>query len=116
LKKVISYESTSKSDFLRALRNTNYFQAAVLRFLQMNGIRGGIIRKHQINGKLTERETQRNRWIAKVRYQIEQYFGLSALHQWAGPRRFTTVVKDGLDRLLGVDYSILKSSNIASFF
>jgi IS5 family transposase len=106
--------------------DTNYFQATVVkgcqgerlpwkvyadkgycsqanrRFLAMNGIRDGIMRKDQINAKLTEKETQRNRWISKVRYKIEQYFGLSALHQWAGTARFTTLVKEGWDRLLGI--------------
>jgi hypothetical protein len=39
------------------------------------------MRKDQIRAKLTERETERNRLLAKVRYKIEQYFDLSALHQ-----------------------------------
>ncbi len=68
----------------------------------MNGIHDGIMRKAQINVKLIDRETQRNQWISKVRYKIEQYFGLSSLHQWAGTAHFTTLVKEGWDRILGI--------------
>ncbi len=106
--------------------DTNYFQATVVKglhgeevpwkvyadkgycseanrqFLSRNGIRDGIMRKDQVNAKLTKRETKRNRWIAKLRYKIEQYFGLSKLHHWAGTARFTTLAKEGWDRLLGI--------------
>ena len=46
-------------------------------FLSMNGIGDGIMRKNQINASLTETEIHRNKTIAKVRYKIEQYFGLT---------------------------------------
>ena len=72
------------------------------RFLTMNGIRDGIMRKDQVNAKLTEREIKRNRGISKIRYKIEQYFGLSALEQEAGQARFTTLAKEGWNRLCGV--------------
>ena len=49
-------------------------------FLNMNGIGDGIMRKNQINAALTEKEIQRNKEISKIRYKIEQYFGLSLIH------------------------------------
>jgi len=37
----------------------------------------GIMRKKQINASLTENEIKRNKKISKVRYKIEQYFGIT---------------------------------------
>jgi len=71
------------------------------RFLSINGIRDGIMRKNQVNARLTEREVKRNRGISKVRYKIEQYFGLTSLEHEAGQARFTTLVKEGWNRLCG---------------
>ena len=38
----------------------------------------------QINVALTEKEIQRNKEISKVRYKIEQYFGITHKYQGAG--------------------------------
>lgn len=46
-------------------------------FLNMNGIGDGIMRKNQINASLTTTETERNKSISRVRYKIEQYFGIT---------------------------------------
>lgn len=104
--------------------DTNYFQYAVLkgihgefppkvyadkgyygrfnrRFLSMNDIGDGIMRKDLVNAKLTDFEIRRNKMISKVRYKIEQYFGLTALYYGAGKARFTTLVKEGWDYMLG---------------
>ncbi|MBW2617530.1 MAG: transposase [Deltaproteobacteria bacterium] len=70
-------------------------------FLGMNGIGDGIMRKDQINAKLGSMEIECNRMISKVRYKIEQHFGLSHLHQMGGRARFTTLAKEGWDRLCG---------------
>lgn len=43
----------------------------------MNNIDDGIMRKNQINAALTEYEIQRIKMISKVRYKIEQYFGIT---------------------------------------
>jgi len=71
------------------------------RFLSMNGIGDGIMRKELVNAKLTDFEIRRNKMISKVRYKIEQYFGLTALYHEGGKARFTTLVKEGWDRILG---------------
>ena len=38
------------------------------------------MRKDEQNAKLTEYEIDRNKKISKVRYIVEQYFGISHLH------------------------------------
>jgi len=68
-------------------------------FLQMNGIEDGIMRKDTRSTKLTEYEKERNKGISKKRYIVEQYFGLSHLHNHAFRARFTRIVKNILDAL-----------------
>ena len=59
------------------------------------------MRKNQINATLTEAEIQRNKRISKVRYKIEQYFGITHKYHGAGKTRFTTIVKENWDHLCG---------------
>ena len=66
-------------------------------FLSENKIADGIMRKDSITAKLTEREIERNNKISKVRYIVEQYFGISHLHDKANRARFTTITKNNLD-------------------
>jgi IS5 family transposase len=68
-------------------------------FLSMNGIKDGIMRKDTTTAKLTELELQRNKKIAKRRYIVEQYFGLSHLHDGAYRARFTTILKNIWDTM-----------------
>jgi len=70
-------------------------------FLTLNEIDDGIMRKNQVNAMLTEYEIQRNKMLAKVRYIIEQYFGLTEKYQGAGHARFPTLLKEGWDHLCG---------------
>ncbi|SEM83103.1 hypothetical protein SAMN04489760_1574 [Syntrophus gentianae] len=64
-------------------------------FLIMNGMGDGIMRKNQINSTLTENEIKRNKKISKVRYKIEQYFGITEKNHGAGKARFTSLFKEG---------------------
>ncbi len=66
-------------------------------FLSMNKLKDGIMRKDEINAKLTEHEINRNKKISKVRYIVEQYFGLSHLQDGAQRARFTTIAKNNID-------------------
>jgi transposase, IS5 family len=66
-------------------------------FLSNNIIADAIMRKDSTTAKLTEREIERNKKISKVRYIVEQYFGLSHLHDKAKRTRFTTIMKNNLD-------------------
>jgi transposase, IS5 family len=69
------------------------------RFLSRNKIRDGIMRKEQKNANLTELEHERNKKISKIRYKIEQYFGLTERHMGGGRARFTTLIKENWNRL-----------------
>ena len=68
-------------------------------FLHMNGIADGIMRRDTKSTKLTDYEKERNKQISKRRYIVEQYFGLSHLHNNAFRARFTRIVKNILDAL-----------------
>jgi IS5 family transposase len=68
-------------------------------FLSMNGIKDGIMRKDTTTAKLTELEIERNKRISKKRYIVEQYFGLSHLHDGAYRARFTTMLKNIWDTM-----------------
>ncbi len=66
-------------------------------FLAMNNIEDGIMRKDSTTAKLTDLEIERNKKLSKVRYIVEQYFGISHLHGGANRARFTTLVKNNFD-------------------
>ena len=66
-------------------------------FLSMNNFKDGIMRKDEKNAKLTDYEINRNKGISKVRYIVEQYFGLSHLYDNGKRARFTTIAKNNID-------------------
>jgi len=66
-------------------------------FLALNKIADGIMRKDSTTAKLTAHEINRNKKISKVRYIVEQYFGLSHLHHGAKRARFTDITKNKFD-------------------
>jgi len=66
-------------------------------FLSMNSFKDGIMRKDTTTAKLTEYETERNKKISKIRYIVEQYFGISHLHDQGQRARFTTIAKNNID-------------------
>ena len=66
-------------------------------FLSMNRFKDGIMRKGTTTAKLTDYEIERNKKISKVRYIVEQYFGLSHLHDTGQRARFTTIAKNNID-------------------
>lgn len=106
--------------------DTNYFQSVAVRgmqgqemppkvyadkgycsqdnreFLHMNQMADGIMRKEYPNAKLTDLEHERNKGISKIRYKIEQYFGITERHMGAGRARFTTLIKEYWNRLCQV--------------
>ena len=66
-------------------------------FLAGNKIADGIMRKDSTTAKLTDYEINRNKSISKVRYIVEQYFGISHLHDGAKRARFTDITKNKFD-------------------
>ena len=82
-------------------------------FLAMNHFKDGIMRKDEKNAKLTEYEKERNKKISKVRYIVEQYFGLSHLHDDGQRARFTTIDKNHIDIWIRqVAFNIQRGFNI----
>ena len=47
--------------------------------------------------KLMDYEVARNKAISKIGYIVEQYFGISHLHNNAYKARFTTIIKNAID-------------------
>ncbi len=83
-------------------------------FLNMNHIKDGIMRKDTTTAKLTEYEKERNKKISKKRYIIvEQYFGLSHLHQGAYRARFTPIFKNAMDAFIRqMAFNLFRGSKI----
>lgn len=68
-------------------------------FLHLNDIEDRIMRKDTRAAKITKVEIERNKRISKKRYIVEQYFGLSHLHDGAYRARFTTIMKNTWDSM-----------------
>ena len=79
----------------------------------MNKIADGIMRKDTTTAKLTEIEKDRNKKISKVRYIVEQYFGISHLHDGGQRARFTSITKNNIDICIRqVAYNIRKGIKV----
>jgi hypothetical protein len=57
------------------------------------------MRKDTTAAKLTDYEKDRNKQIAKKCYIVEQYLGLSQIHNEAYRARFTTLFKNAIDAM-----------------
>lgn len=68
-------------------------------FLHLNNIEDSMMGKDTTTAKLTAYEKERNKKISKKPYIVEQYFGLSHLHDGAFRARFTTIVKNIWDAM-----------------
>ena len=77
-----------------AYADKGYSGALNREFLSMNNILDGIMRKDNINAKLTDTEIERNKAISKYRYIAEQYFDISRLHDKGGKARFPKMFKN----------------------
>lgn len=65
----------------------------------LNKIADGIMRKAAKGMELTLYEKEWNKAISKIRYIVEQYFGISHLHNNAFRARFTKMIKNAIDAL-----------------
>jgi len=70
-------------------------------FSAINDFKDGLIRKNEIKTKLTELEIDRKQKIPKARSIVEQYFGLSHLHNNGQPARLITRAKNNIDLWFG---------------
>jgi transposase, IS5 family len=82
-------------------------------FLAENHIADGIMRKDSTTAKLTASEIDRNKKISKVRYIVEQYFGISHLKDSAKRARFPQIAKNRVNCWYRqAAYNISKGLNI----
>ena len=82
-------------------------------FLNLNKIADGIMTKATRGAELTQYEINRNKAISKVRYVVEQYFGISHLHNNAFRARFTRMIKNAIDALFRqMAFNLLRGTKI----
>ena len=89
----------TKDPIEKVYADKGYFGQPNRGFLHLNEIKDGIMRKDTTTAKLTEFEIERNKKISKKRYIVEQYFGLSHLHDGAYRARFTKTLKNIWDTM-----------------
>ena len=63
-------------------------------FLALNNIADGIMRKDSTTAKLADYEMKQNKGIFKFRYIVEQFIGISHLHNGDRRARFTDIDKN----------------------
>ena len=93
------YSLHTEQPLEKVYADKGYFGEPNRDFLALNDIQDGIMRRDTTTAKLTEYEIERNKKIAKKRYIVEQYFGLSHLHDGAKRVRFTKIVKNVIDTM-----------------
>jgi len=103
----------TKEPIKKVFADKGYFGKPNREFLALNKIEDGIMRKATTGTELTEYETERNKAISKVRYIVEQYFGLSHLYNRAYRARFPQLIKNALDALFRqMAFNLLRASRI----
>lgn len=93
----VAYSCHTKEPIKKVFADKGYFGQPNREFLSMNKIADGIMRKATAGTELTEYEIARNKAISKVRYIVEQYFGLSHLYNKAYRARFPEMLKNAMD-------------------
>jgi len=89
----------TKNPIQKVFADKGYFGENNREFLSLNQIQDGIMRKATRGAQLTPYEKERNKAISKVRYIVEQYFGISHLHLHAHRARFTRLIINATDAL-----------------
>jgi IS5 family transposase len=103
----------TKEPIKKVYADKGYFGKPNRDFLALNKIADGIMRKATTGTELTEYETERNKAISKVRYIVEQYFGLSHLYNKAYRARFPMLIKNALDALFRqMAFNLFRASRI----
>ena len=106
-----AFSRHSKEPIKKVFADKGYAGTPNRDFLAVNQIADGIMRKDTTTAKLTPEEIERNKQISKVRYIVEQYFGISHLHDGAKRARFTTRQKQN-GWLVPVRFNLLNSKII----
>ena len=89
----------TKKPVKKVYADKGYFGKPNRDFLALNKFEDGIMRKATKGTELTEYEIARNKSISKVRYIVEQYFGISHLHNNAFRARFPRLIKNSIDAM-----------------
>jgi IS5 family transposase len=109
----VAYSCHTKEPIKKVYADKGYFGKPNREFLSLNKIADGIMRKASKGTELTEYETERNKAISKVRYIVEQYFGLSHLYNKAYRARFPRLIKNALDALFRqMAFNLFRASRI----
>jgi IS5 family transposase len=103
----------TKEPIKKVFADKGYFGKPNREFLSLNKIEDGIMHKTTTGTELTEYETERNKTISKVRYIVEQYFGLSHLHNKAYMARFPKLIKNAFDAIFRqMAFNLFRASRI----
>ena len=112
----VLYSMHTKDKIRTAYADKGYAGAPNRGFLALNHIHDGIMRKDNINAKLTETEITRNKSISKFRYIVEQYFGVSHLHDNGNRARFPKLMKNIIDIMFRqFAFNLRKGAKILDF-
>ena len=103
----------TKDPIKKVYADKGYFGKHNSEFLHMNKIADGIMTKAVRGAALTPFEKERNKDISKVRYIIEQNFGISHLHNNAFRARFTRLMKNAIDALFRqMAFNLLRGTKV----
>lgn len=103
----------TKDPIKKVYADKGYFGENNRAFLNLNKIADGIMRKAAKGMELTPYEKERNKAISKVRYIVEQYFGISHLHNNAFRARFTRMIKNAIDAMFRqMDFNLLRGTRV----
>ena len=103
----------TKEPIKKVYADKGYFGKPNREFLSLNNIEDGIMRKATIGTELTEYEKERNKAISKLRYIVEQYFGLSHLYNRANRARFPKMFTNAMDALFRqMAFNLFRASRI----
>jgi len=109
----VAYSFHTEESIKKVFADKGYFGKPNRDFLALNKIEDGIMRKATTGSELTEYETERNKAISKVRYIVEQYFGLTHLHNKAYRARFPKLIKNAIDALFRqMAFNLFRASKI----
>jgi len=103
----------TKEPVKKVYADKGYFGKPNRDFLALNKFEDGIMRKATTGTELTEYEKERNKSISKVRYIVEQYFGISHLHNNAFRARFPRLIKNAIDALFRqMAFNLLRGTKV----
>jgi IS5 family transposase len=103
----------TKNPIKKAYADKGYFGKDNRDFLHMNHIEDGIMRKATRGTELTQYEKERNKAISKIRYIVEQYFGISHLHHHAHRARFTKMIRNAIDgKLRQLAFNLFRGTKV----